>query len=86
MKSHRESGFGRYDVMLIPKEQNAAGIIIEFKKINPRRGETKESGFAKAFQQIEEKNYAAELHTRGIQKIRRLAVLFEGKQVWVEEK
>jgi len=86
VKSNRESGFGRYDVMLIPKDNRVAGIIIEFKKINARRGETKESSVAKAFQQIEDKNYVAELHARGIQKIRKMAVVFEGKQVWVEER
>ncbi len=86
VKSNRESGFGRYDVMLIPKDQHTAGLIIEFKKINARRGETKESSFAKAFQQIEDKNYAAELQARGVQTIRKMAVVFEGKQVWVEER
>ncbi|MCI0695457.1 ATP-binding protein [candidate division KSB1 bacterium] len=85
LKSDRESGYGRYDVMLIPRDSHAAGIIIEFKKVNTKRGETKDRAFAKAFQQIEEKNYAAELEQRGIQQIRKLAVVFKGKQVWVRE-
>lgn len=85
VKSNRESGYGRYDVMLIPRDTRAAGIIIEFKKVNTKRGETKESAFAKAFKQIEEKNYAAELQQRGIQQIRKLAIVFKGKQVWVKE-
>ncbi len=85
VKSNRESGFGRYDVMLIPKDRRVAGIIIEFKKMSKRRGETRESSFAKAFQQIEEKDYAAELRARGIQQIRKLAIVFKGKQVWVKE-
>jgi len=85
VKSNQESGLGRYDVMLIPKNQRAAGIIIEFKKVNTKRGETKESAFAKAFQQIEEKKYAGALMSRGIQQIRKLAIVFKGKQVWVQE-
>jgi hypothetical protein len=86
VKSNRESGFGRYDVMLIPKDQRAAGIIIEFKKVNKRRRETKEQAFAKAFRQIEEKKYASALQQRGIQQIRKLAIVFAGKKVWVKEK
>ncbi|MGH7454791.1 MAG: AAA family ATPase [bacterium] len=81
-----ESGYGRYDAMLIPRDPRAAGIIIEFKKVNTKRGETKESAFAKAFQQIEKKGYAAELQQRGIQQIRELAIVFKGKQVSVKEK
>ncbi len=85
IKSDRESGFGRYDVMLIPRDPQAAGIIIEFKKINTARRETKERALAKAFKQIDEKNYAAELQQRGIVRIRKLAIVFKGKQVWVKE-
>ncbi|MFQ5632033.1 MAG: AAA family ATPase, partial [bacterium] len=87
VKSNREAGFGRFDVMLIPRDlqRKDTGVIIEFKKVNKRRGETKENAFAKAFAQIEEKNYARELLERGIQRIRNLAIVFEGKQVWVRE-
>jgi hypothetical protein len=85
VKSNQESGYGRYDVMLIPKDVSASGIIIEFKKVNKRRGETKEKAIAKAFGQIEEKKYASVLRERGVQQIRKLAIVFEGKQVWVEE-
>jgi hypothetical protein len=86
VKSEGESGYGRYDVMLIPRDRRAAGIIIEFKKVNAKRGETKDGAFAKAFKQIEEKNYAAELQQRGIQQIRKLAIVFKGKRVWVKER
>jgi hypothetical protein len=87
VKSNGESGYGRYDVMLIPRDSrnNGTGIIIEFKKVNAKRGETKDGAFAKAFKQIEEKNYAAELLQRGIQQIRKLAIVFKGKRVWVKE-
>jgi hypothetical protein len=85
VKSNGESGYGRYDVMLIPRDRRAAGVIIEFKKVNAKRGETKDGALAKAFKQIEEKNYAAELQQRGIQQIRKLAIVFKGKRVWVKE-
>jgi hypothetical protein len=86
VKSNQESGYGRYDVMLIPKDVRTTGIIIEFKKVSKRRGETKEKAIAKAFEQIEKKKYASVLRERGVQRIRKLAIVFEGKQVWVEEK
>jgi hypothetical protein len=85
VKSEGEAGYGRYDVMLIPRDPRAAGIIIEFKKVNTKRGETKDRAIAKAFQQIEEKNYASELQERGIRLIRKLAIVFKGKRVWVKE-
>jgi hypothetical protein len=85
VKSNGESGYGRYDVMLIPRDSRAAGIVIEFKKVNKKRGETKARAMAKAFQQIEDKNYAGELLARGIRQIRKLAIVFEGKRVWVKE-
>lgn len=85
VKSNRESGYGRYDVMLVPRDHRKTGIIIEFKKVNVRRGETVEEAIARAFQQIEEKDYAAEMRQRGIDRIRKLAIVFEGKQVWVRE-
>jgi len=85
VKSNHESGLGRYDVMLIPRNQREAGIIIEFKKVNAKRGETKDNAMAKAFRQIEKQNYAAALLERGIQQIRKLAIVFKGKQVWVKE-
>jgi len=85
VKSNQESRFAGYDVMLIPKNQNEAGILIEFKKVNTKRGETKERAVAKAFRQIEEQNYAATLLERGVQQVRKLAIVFKGKQVWVKE-
>ncbi len=86
VKSNRESGYGRYDVMLIPQDLREAGLILEFKKVNTKRRETKARAFAAAFKQIAEKKYAAELQSRGVTKIRQLAVVFKGKQVWVKEK
>jgi len=86
VKSNQEAGFGRYDVTLIPRNQREAGIIIEFKKVNAKRRETKDNAMAKAFRQIEKQNYAAALLERGVQQIRKLAIVFKGKQVWVREK
>ena len=66
--SNRESGFGRYDIMLEPKDkqtQKYPGIVIEFKVINPRKENSLEETVEAALKQIEEKNYDAELINRG---------------------
>jgi len=60
VKSNRESGFGRYDVLLIPRDSMQLGVIIEFKRVFPEHGETLDSACQAALQQIEEKNYAQE--------------------------
>ena len=84
--SNRESGFGRYDIMLEPvkKEQDDA-IIIEFKVFNPRKEKSIEETVAAALAQIEEKKYEATLMERGIpkEKIRKYGFAFEGKNVLI---
>ncbi len=85
VKSDRESGYGRSDVMIIPRDAARIGYVIEFKKIDAYDKETLEIAAAKAFTQINERNYAAELLNRGIANVKQLAVVFKGKQVWVKE-
>jgi Predicted AAA-ATPase/PD-(D/E)XK nuclease superfamily len=82
VKSNRESGYGRYDVMLIPKDPEQLGIILEFKTVFE---ENADLGIAakQAMQQINQRNYAAELEHRGIQRILKMALVFRGKKVHV---
>jgi len=84
--SNRESGYGRYDVMLEPKDINKNdAIIIEFKVMNEKREATLEDTVQTALKQIEDKQYAALLEARGIPKerIRRYGFAFQGKEVLI---
>ena len=86
VKSNRESGYGRYDVMLIPTNPNDLGIIMEFKKIGPFDSSTLEEAVALALKQIEEKCYAQEMLDRNIRRILYLGLAFKGKQVLIRSK
>lgn len=86
VKSNRESGYGRYDVMLIPNNPEDLGIVMEFKKIGPFDTSSLEEGVAAALKQIEEKHYAQELLDRGIRRILYLGLAFKGKRVLIQSK
>ena len=86
IRSNRESGFGRYDIMMIPHDpvKNPA-IIIEFKVCSRTNKETLEDAVQSALQQIIDKNYETELLAQGIpkEKIRHYGFAFEGKKVLI---
>lgn len=86
LKSNRESGFGRYDVILVPrnlKEGNA--VILEFKVRNVRKEKSLEETARSALDQIRERRYSEELKNRGIseERINRYGFAFEGKKVLI---
>ena len=84
--SNRESGFGRYDIMLEPVNYDRDdAIIIEFKVFNARKEKSLEETLAAALEQIEERKYEADLMARGFRrdKIRKYGFAFEGKKVLI---
>ena len=86
--SNRESGFGRYDVMMIPRKpgnRRCPAIIMEFKVHNSKKEETLEETVDHALDQIEAMNYDARLFARGCERkeIRHYGFAFEGKKVLI---
>mgnify|MGYP004530565297 FL=1 len=83
--SNRESGFGRYDVIMEPLEENLDAIIMEFKVQNTAKEKSLEQTVQNALRQIEEKQYDIELLSRGITKerIRHYGFAFRGKKVLI---
>ena len=82
--SNRESGYGRYDVCIIPKDISKQATIIEFKRVLPSNSKTLETAAAEALKQIEDQKYATTLESRGITNILKLAIVFKGKEVYIK--
>lgn len=86
LKSNRESGYGRYDVMLIPKKENDPAVVIEFKVFDPDAERSLQDTAQKALTQIREKRYDTELLERGIRQadIYHYGFAFEGKKIYIQ--
>lgn len=85
--SNRESGYGRYDVMLVPRFKKDDAIVMEFKVHDPEEEGSLQDTVKAALQQIQEKNYDAELQSRGFSqnRIRHYGFAFEEKKVLIGE-
>ena len=85
VNSNRESGMGRYDIMLEPKDKNANSFIMEFKVFKQDKEKDIEETIANAKKQIEDKQYETSLRERGFTNITKMVFAFEGKDVKIEK-
>ena len=84
VNSNRESGFGRYDIMLEPHDKTKNSFIIEFKVADDFEEETIEQVIANAKKQIKEKGYESNLQERGFANITKMIFAFKGKECKME--
>ena len=87
LTSNRESGYGRYDVMLEPKDKSKKAFILEFKIHEPDEENSLQETVEVALKQIEEMQYEADLIRRGCKRenIKKYGFAFEGKRVLIGE-
>ena len=79
--SNDESGYGRYDLAMIPIKSNEKAYLMEFKISKTKKG--MEEKAQKALKQIDEKKYDTRLKARGIKNILKIGVAFYGREVKV---
>jgi hypothetical protein len=82
IRSNREAGFGRADVLMRPKISGRPGVVIEFKVADKRK--TVDAVLKDAAKQVRERQYATELVAAGATPVYEYVVLFDGKQAWVK--
>ena len=82
--SNDESGYGRYDLAMIPIKSNEKAYLMEFKISKTKKG--MEERAQKALKQIDEKKYDTKLKARGIKNILKIGIAFHGKEVKVAYK
>lgn len=83
VSSNRELGYGRYDVLVLPKDRSRIAVLMELKSIAGFYRQEPEQALAEAKEQVEKRAYAAELEAKGYTHVLRLAVVSDGKRVWV---
>ncbi|BDU51212.1 AAA family ATPase [Haliovirga abyssi] len=81
VKSNRESGLGRADVLLIPRNKNEKGIIIEFKKLSLDDDKNLLESAISGLKQIEDKKYEEEIKSYGVKDVIKVGIAFQGKDV-----
>ena len=83
VNSERESGFGRYDISIIPKDKSKMAVIMELKV--RRKKETTQNALDSALKQIYARKYEKGILKTGIKDILKIGVVFDGKRVWVQK-
>ena len=86
IKSNRESGDGRFDICLLPRESKYPGIIMELKWKSKLGSRELESLADEALKQIEDKRYDSEMHEEGINEIMKFGIAFSGKKICIKNR
>ena len=81
VNSNRESGYGRYDIMLEPKDKNGNSFIMEFKVYREEKEKDINDTIENAKKQIEERKYEENLQEKGFTNITKMVFAFRGKEV-----
>ena len=81
VNSNRESGYGRYDIMLEPKDKNGNSFIMEFKVYREEKEKDINDTIESAKKQIEERKYEENLQEKGFTNITKMVFAFRGKEV-----
>jgi hypothetical protein len=81
VKSNRESGYGRVDVLLIPRDKKEKGLIIEFKKYNLDEDKNLKDTALRALKQINKSEYVSQIKSHGIKETIKVGIAFQGKKV-----
>lgn len=84
VSSNRESGLGRYDILLRPRDLSKRGFILELKAYDSMYDESVDKVLDTALRQIEDKQYESVLRSAGVKDILKMAITFDGKRVWVK--
>jgi hypothetical protein len=82
VQSNKESGYGRYDVMLIPHDKTQLGLVLEFKTVREPNADLTHAA-QQALQQIIDRRYTDQLRTLGLKNLLQIGLAFYGKQVKV---
>lgn len=85
ISSNRESGFGRYDIIMIPRRDGLKAYVIEFKVFNEKKEKDLEETLHNALAQIEAKQYTIQLLAQGIAEdmIIKYGFAFRGKEILI---
>lgn len=81
VESNRESGYGRFDLAIFPKDTHKSGVILEF-KVAARKAELKKKA-QEALQQINSRGYLTEFEKRGIRKVWKYGITFYKKEIYI---
>jgi hypothetical protein len=83
VRSNRETGHGRADVLIAPRQPGRPGVVMELKTLDPRRDASPEAALDAAMRQIDERAYTAELAAVGAAPIHVYAAVFDRKRAYL---